>query len=112
MRYCGKIGFGTTQEVEPGIFEDVITERRYKGDVIWAKRQVSQTDGMFPEVVVNNAISVIMDSMLDKSLYDIRYVEWRGKRWTIKSLEIQPPRVTLYIGSIYNGETPEASSEA
>lgn len=109
MRYAGKIGFGYSEEVEPGVWENVIVARQYKGDMIWTKRQVDQGDDIIETVRVNNALSVLIDSYMDEHLYDVKYIEWRGKLWTVSSIEILHPRVTMYIGGRYNGPTPEVA---
>ena len=39
MRYFGEIGFAETRETSPGIWQEVITPRRYRGTVTTASRR-------------------------------------------------------------------------
>ena len=33
MRFCGKVGYVTTSETSPGIWEEQVVERTYRGDM-------------------------------------------------------------------------------
>ncbi len=49
------------------------------------------------------------NEMAMRIFFNIRYVEWRGVRWTVSNVEIYAPRLTMYLGKVYNGPTAPAS---
>lgn len=105
-RFVGKIGFGETAELAPGVYDDVITERKVFGDIIWDNRRFVQGGQVVPNLTLNKAFSVVADSYTNKYFHNIRYILWNDTRWTVSSVEIVPPRLSVYIGEVYNGPTP------
>lgn len=106
MRYAGKIGFVTTAETEPGIWEETAIERKYYGEVIQASRELepSQDTTNF-NVNVTNRISIVGDAFANTNYYSIRYLYWRGSKWRVKSVTIQYPRLVLSIGGLWNDDS-------
>lgn len=104
-RFAGKIGYGETVETRPGVYEDVITERPYIGDLEWSNRRYLREDQVNNNIVVNNSISVVADSFANEHFMNIRYVVWNGTKWTVSSTEVKHPRLILYIGEVYNEST-------
>lgn len=105
-RFVGAIGFGESVEIAPGVWDDQITERRVFGDVIWDNRRFIQADQITNSLILNKAFSVVADAYTNKYFHNIRYVLWNGTRWTVTSVENDPPRLRVYIGEVYNGPTP------
>lgn len=107
-RFAGMVGYGETAEVPEGsgVWKDRIIEKPYFGDVEWSNRRYEQSDKVNNDVVVNNSFSVVADAYANDHFMNIRYVLWRGTRWTVSSVEIKHPRLLIYIGEVYNGETP------
>lgn len=101
------IGFGVNQEIEPDIYDDKIIERQYRGDILRNARRFEQMDSLSGGVQINNQLSLLGDSFLFEHLGDIRYVTHRNQRWTV-TVEENYPRITLTLGGLYNGQTPEA----
>lgn len=108
MKFHGKVGYGKTMEKSPGIYEDVIVEREYFGDVLRASRQITQGENLNPDLSLGNTISIVADSYVTENFFNIRYVEWRGQRWTVSNVEINSPRLLMYLGEVYNGPTAPA----
>lgn len=106
MRYSGKIGYAVETEVSPGLFEDVIVERDRLGKVEQRTEKLDTLESALPQYRNTTSISVLVPPE-DARLDDIRYVTYKGYRWTVSSIVHQPPRVTLFIGDRYNGPTPE-----
>ena len=48
-------------------------------------------------------ISVIADAYVNKNIQSIRYVEFMGAKWKVKSISVHRPRLELTIGGVYNG---------
>lgn len=112
-KFCGKIGFADSQEreTEPGVWDDVIIEKTYYGDVIRNLRKNEPGIGPNDNININNSISVIGDSYIFKQFSAIIYIEWMGSLWKVTSVDVQRPRLILTIGGVYNGERPNETSE-
>jgi hypothetical protein len=106
-RFFGRVGYGETVESEsnPGVFEDVITEYQYRGDVIRNTRQLTQGEHLNPDLSVSNRISIVADAYANDHFFAIRFVEWAGVLWTVTDVEVQSPRLLLSLGEVYNGPT-------
>lgn len=110
-RFSGTIGYLKTVETDPknhpGVWEEVITERRYYGDVLSNSRRWDQNGNFNDNLVVNNRISVVADSFARYNVGAMKFVRWLGDTWEITNAEIQYPRVILTIGGQYH--EPEKS---
>lgn len=106
-RYSGRVGFATQVETAPDVFKDVITERRYKGDVERdALRLEEVPDKVNDDLSLGNAISLMVDSYGRDHFHAIRYIEWAGVLWTVRSAEVKHPRLIVRMGGKYNGPVP------
>lgn len=101
-KYAGVIGFAESQEIEPGVWQETITERPYKFDVMRDQRRLVASDSINAEIAVTNYVSVVMDGFLPNRFHSIRYVEWHGSKWKVTTVEIQAPRLVMTIGALYN----------
>lgn len=109
MRFHDVIGFGATVETAPGVWDDVVTARYYRGDVIRNTRKYSEGENTVNEnLTLGNSISILSDAYLLDNLTDMRYVKWSGSLWKISDVEIQRPRLILRLGGVYNGPTATA----
>jgi hypothetical protein len=107
-RFYGKVGYGETVEKPEGsgVYEDVITEYPYFGDVVRNARQTPERALLNNDLTVNNSISIVADAYANLHFFAIRYVEWAGTRWEVPSVDVQAPRLILSLGGVYNGPTP------
>lgn len=107
-RFCGPIGYaGETIETKPGVFKDVITERKYYGDVLRNTRRLeSNGDKVNNDISVGNSISIVADAYAREHIMKMRYIKWLGVLWTLSDIEVQHPRLILRLGGVYNGPTP------
>ena len=106
-RFFGAVGYGESVEVSPGVWNDVITEREYYGDVTYTLRRLQDADKLNDDIVTSNAISIVADAYAYENFVAIRYVNWAGTLWTVNTVEVQSPRLLLRLGGVYNGPTPE-----
>lgn len=110
-RFSGMIGFLRTEETDPdnspGVWKEVLTERRYFGDVFSNSRRWNQNGNFNDNLVINNRISIVADDFIKKNLGAMKYVKWLGDTWKIENAELQYPRVILTIGGQYH--EPEKS---
>lgn len=102
-KWYGKIGYAETQETEPGIWEELITERAYFGDAIRNTRLLQNSGNINDNVNVGNQISIIADPYAVQNFHVMRYVEYMGSKWKVSNVEVQYPRLILTVGGLYNG---------
>lgn len=113
-RFYGNVGYGVSTETSTGsdVWEDVITERPYFGDVIRDTRHLDPAvDSVNSDISVSNSISINADEYAFGHWHLIKYVEWEGGRWTVPSVEVRRPRLILGIGKVYNGPGPIPEEE-
>lgn len=103
-RYSGNVGYGIPTETAPGVWEDLIVEVQYQGDVVRSHRKLEGPDPL-PDISVLNAISIVADSRAMEHFFRIKYVTWQGVYWTVASVEVRAPRLVLTLGGVYNGPT-------
>ena len=101
-RFCGKIGFFTTVETEPGIWEEQIVEKTYYGDITRNISRYQQTENVNGNISINNTISILADPYATNNFQYMRYVIFNGVKWHITSAEVEYPRIILSIGGLYN----------
>lgn len=110
-KFSGFIGFVANTEIEPGIFEDVVTERKYKGEILKNNQHLqvdTTTSGNFR---ITNHFSIVGDRYAFDHIGDIRYLVWRGTRWLVADVELAHPRLDITIGGLYNGPQADSSDD-
>lgn len=107
-RFYGEVGYGETVEQAPGVFEDVIIPRKYRGDVVRNARGLRDGDKVNSDITVSNSISIVADAYAYENFMSIKYVVWAGVYWIVTDVEVERPRLVLRLGGMYNG--PKAST--
>jgi hypothetical protein len=102
-KFYGEIGYGESVESAPGVYKDVITEYKYKGDVVRNTRRLSEGQSVNNDISVNNSISIVADAYAREHFFAIRYIRWQGVLWTVSEVTVEPPRLLLRLGGVYNG---------
>ena len=102
-RYYGSIGFAVSEESRPGVWRDMITEKKYKGMITRNSVRWSSDSDTSDKFRVDNAISVIADPYIEAHVSDIRYAVWLGQKWKVSSVQINSPRIVLQLSGEYNG---------
>lgn len=112
MKYCGMIGYGESVETEPhsGIWEDVIIERKCKGDLVRNSRRIQNGESVNDNITISNEVYIMADAYALNNYQNIRYAEVRGARWKVNYVEVVHPRLRLTLGGVYNGPIPTAVS--
>jgi len=107
-RFHGEVGYADSVEAPEGsgVWEDIITETKYFGDVIRNTRKTETGEGLNDDITVGNSISIVADDYAIKHFFKIKYVNWAGTLWTVTNVEVRSPRLILHLGSVYNGPTP------
>lgn len=100
-KYYGMIGFATQEETKPGIWEDVIEERPYKGDVLRNGRRYDRSEDINDNFTITNQFSIVSDAFLYSHVPALRYLEYMGSKFKIVSTELDRPRVIISVGGVY-----------
>ena len=102
-KFYGPIGYITQKEISPGVWDEVIVERSYRGDITRNNRRWEASEYKNDNLTISNQLSIIADPFLYENSSTIRYVSWLGVRWKVNNIEIQRPRLILTLGEVYNG---------
>lgn len=103
-KFSGYIGFAASVEIEPGIWDEQITEHFYYGDIVRNLRNLQPTtDSVNDEISISNEVSIVADPFAERNFHAIRYVKFMGIKWKVKNAEVLYPRLRLTLGGVYNG---------
>lgn len=106
-RFYGAVGYSHTVESEPGVAENVITERMYYGDVLGNTGRLNESDKVNPDLSMQGSISIVADPYAYEHFMKIKYITWLGVRWKPSTIDAtKPPRIILRLGEVYNGNAP------
>ncbi len=101
-KFHGAIGYASSSETSPGVWENLYTERTYSGDVIELSKRWVQSDKVNDDITLTNKLSIIADPFAYDNLHTIKYVKWMGATWKVTNISISRPRLTLTLGGIFN----------
>lgn len=102
-KFYGKVGFIVPTETSRGVFIEKQTERYYRGDITQIyNRWSTNPDQINDDFSISNRISIVSDPFAYEHFSAIRYVEFGGTKWQVKSVEVSYPRLILSIGGVYN----------
>lgn len=104
-KFFGKIGYGMSMETKPGVYEDVITEKSYYGDVVRNSRGVREGEKVNNDLTVGNSISIVADAYATEHFFAMRYIKWAGTLWIVDDVVVERPRLLLRLGGVYHGPT-------
>lgn len=102
-KFYGSIGYAETQKTKPGVWDEVITERMYYGDVNRNSRRLQSADKTNDDINVNNEISIVADPYAIQNFHAMRYAVFMDAKWKITNVEVKYPRLILTLGGLYNG---------
>lgn len=106
MKFYGVVGFGEAVEIRPGVYDDVVSERSYQGDVLRNTRRLQEGAKVNDNITIGNSISIVADQFALEHLFAMRYVYWSGTRWKLADIQVETPRLIFRLGGVYNGPTP------
>lgn len=103
-KFYGVIGYSEeTIQISPGVWDDVIVERKYYGDLIREVMDARLSDEVLPDISISNSFSIIADAYAYEHFFAMKYIKWAGVYWTIRQVEVRSPRLLLRVGGVYNG---------
>lgn len=110
MKFSGAVGFETLVEVRPSNWESVIVEQKYRGDITRCSRRLQTADKVNDDIVVSNEIEILADAFAFENFSNIKFVVWMGTKWKVNTITVEPPRLILEIGGVYNDNTGPSST--
>lgn len=107
MKWHGKIGFETTIEVsdDPNkatVWKPTIKERYYYGDILRTVKRYDNGEKVNDDLSINNQFSIISDPYANQNFFNMRWIEWNGRKWKVNDITVEPPRITVNIGGEYH----------
>lgn len=102
-KFYGKIGYGITEETNPGVFVTKIIEKDFVGDLIKNTVQLEKSDGVNDDINISNQVSIVSSPYAMQNFHLIKYAKFMGVAWIVKKVEVQYPRLLLTLGGEYNG---------
>ena len=103
-KFYGPVGYAETVETTPGVWNNVITERNYYGDIIsFTNKWSESSDSTNDDLGIDSQISIVADPFAYQNIPSIKYVEYMGVKWKVKNVNPRYPRLVLTIGGVYNG---------
>lgn len=111
-RFYGRVGFifGSI-ETRLGIWVENKSERNYYGDVMKRRLSWESSDSTINDSIkIGNQFSILADEYAEEHMYAMKWIEWKGVKWKITSVEIERPRMILTIGDVYK-ETSKSQEE-
>ena len=104
-KFHGVIGYAIQVETVPGVWEDQIIERNYRGDVLQNMNRWQSSEQVNDNFTIDNKLSIISDPFAYENFQHIKYIRWMGANWKVTKVEILRPRLILTTGGVYNGPT-------
>lgn len=103
-KWFGKVGYATTVESEPGVWEETVVEREYYGDITSNRYKRQNSDDVNDNVNLAISISIVADPFAYQNCANIAYIEYMGAKWKVTDIDpTQRPRLILTVGGVYNG---------
>lgn len=103
-KFYENIGYGVSAETRPGVWDEIITEKPYYGDVNKLSRRLRTDDKVVDDINIANEISILADPFAYENFSTIKYVEYMGAKWKVTNVEVKFPRLILVTGGLYNGK--------
>ena len=100
-KWFGKIGYVVTEETEPGVWEETVTEREYFGDMTSDRRKRKNSGEVNDDINLSNVIIIVADQFEYQNCSNMAYVEIMGYKLKISDVEVQRPRLILTVGGVY-----------
>ena len=104
-RFCGKVGYVDPDEESKGVFVNKPEEHVYYGDTTNISKRWQTNENLNDDIRLEQNVSIMADAYAYKNYWKIRYIIIDDIAWRVTNVQVARPRLLLYIGGIYNGET-------
>lgn len=101
-KFSGKIGYISTVETKPGIWEETVIEKQYYGDLVKNTSRFTVSDSTNDNITISNSISIVADQYACYNYMHMRYVIFMNSKWKISNAELACPRIILTLGGQYH----------
>ena len=101
-KFSGKIGYISTVETEPGIWEEKAIEKQYYGDLVKNTSRFTVSNSTNDDITISNNISIVADQYACHNYMHMRYVVFMNSKWKISNAELAYPRIILTLGGQYH----------
>ena len=101
-KFSGIIGYTSTIEQKPGVWVDSIVEKKIIGDVIKNTSKLIDDGKINQDINISNMVSIVLDNQINQFFHSIKYIKFQGIAWSVKTIELQYPRIILTLGGKYN----------
>lgn len=101
-KFSGKIGYISTVETKPGIWEETVIEKQYYGDLVKNTSRFTVSDSTNDNITISNSISIVADQYACYNYMHMRYVVFMNSKWKISNAELAYPRIILTLGGQYH----------
>lgn len=103
-KWYGAIGYGIQKETAPGVFREIIEERKYYGTLTRNMKRTETGESLNDNVNISNELSIVADPFAYQNFHCIRYAEFMGGKWKVNSVSVEFPRLILSFGGVYNAQ--------
>lgn len=111
MKFCGDVVYVKLEETAPGVWsEGDPIFKSYVGDVLKKTWRWERTDQLNDDLNISNQISIVADSFMLENLHFIKAVRWMGCCWKVNDIDVQPPRLVISLGGVWNGYEEQIGS--
>ena len=87
MKCSGKIGYARTEETSPGIYQEIIVEKQYYGDIVRNSTQILDSNTINSSIKLNNSISVLCNNYMSDNIGCVRYMTFKKSKWKISNMK-------------------------
>lgn len=102
-RFFGIVGYSRVTDKGDGVWDEEFVEKTYTGREERISRRYENDDNrLLGTPVASHTIEIVADAYLLENFMDIKYVVWKGRKWTVNYVEVRYPRLSLTLGEIYN----------
>lgn len=99
-----KVGYGIPTEVKKGIWENVITERYHRGDILTDQTRWDSSSDVNDNLNVSDRFSLVADKFMRENKMNILYIVIDDIRWKVHNIDFSSrPRFIFTISGVYNG---------
>jgi len=110
MRVSGVIGYGEQTKIRPGVVEDVIIEKKFRGETVRPPSSgPDEGQKVNDDLRVGVTLSIVAGAYHSTHVHAIRYISWQGQLWKVSNVDVQHPRLILRLGGLYHGPKAEAA---
>lgn len=109
-KWAGLIGFAEETQTDIGVWQEIIVERQYFGDMLKNYRSMGSDTNINSGIDISNQVSFVADPYANNNFHKIRYVTFMGTKWKARNVDVQYPRLNITLGGVYNEQQQTESA--